>query len=240
MSNLIYKNYLFTIQEFMVLAAFAGIEEILLPGETQMETMGEGEMNMIVFQLYRKGILCWKGNGVFDLKPECRQLFVEIRACRKLLRIYSDRGKMVRLCFLSQDAVILEPSANDRNTVRLHQQTRSGFFRELCECRVLPEKDSRLPDSLFGEEEARGDCFRGLPELMQDGKIRYEEFERVFQENEWLSSCITIYDKTAGKDQGIIFLLDRGMFNVLAFLEEGVSLRADYYSMDGLKALIGS
>ena len=92
MSELVYKSYLFSTKEFMILCALTGIEEIDMFGESTRCEMDEEEVNQNVFQLYQKGILYCGEEDSWKVKPEIRSLFRDMRDAEKEMQIFK-RGR---------------------------------------------------------------------------------------------------------------------------------------------------
>ena len=69
MNKFIFSSYVFSCQEFMVLSALTGIRKMNILMEEKEEELNPKTVNLILFQLYQKGIMSWKDETSYTLKP---------------------------------------------------------------------------------------------------------------------------------------------------------------------------
>ena len=239
MSDLIYKNYLFTCREWMVLAAFAGMKQGRLLFESEPEPLGRKELNLTVFQLYQKGILHWKDGGICELEPEIRLLLRDMKNAEKELQIYSKRKNSPLLCFWGDGTVVMEMSENEKGMLAVHRLERNGFLAELCDREILfPEMEEETEELLREKREAVLQEFRGkCMQLMAGENIRYEALLSFLQGQEEVVSVITVSGGKNKCSQGILFLLDCGVCDGMIYLT-GNSFQTSRYSVDDVKTIL--
>ena len=108
MSDLIYKSYIISTREFIVLSLLTGIEKFHILTDGNLQPVSEEELNQIIFQLYQKDILRWKEEDSYDLNPDIKELFRNIKDSRKEIEIYWDGSSNPLICFWNASAVIME------------------------------------------------------------------------------------------------------------------------------------
>lgn len=238
MSDLLYKNYLFSNSEFMVLSAMVGMEKIHIISENTSKQMDKAELNQIIFQLYQKEILQWNNNA-YALKPEIGLLFREIKRAKKELQIYSEKSGSPLLCFWGNSAVITELSGNDREVIKVHGLQNRELFTELYDREILPDGNRQEIYDLFREENVgKGNILvSGYSKFLQNGSIDHEELQGLLQKYDELSAIITVYDRKSEKDQNIIFIMDYGICDAISYLKNGF-VCTDYYTVDNLYRLL--
>lgn len=232
MGELAYRSYFFSSQEFMVLSACSGMEGMHILFEEPPAKLSREELNVILFGLYQRGILYWKDESSYALKPEIRMMFEDMKSSKKELQIYFEKGGSPLLCFWNAHTVITELSENDKNTIKIHSLSEHDFFRELCDRGILPARDSQE----IGDFTGIGVWQKRL-QLVQDGSIRYEALQRLLHEEDGLPAYMTVYDRKSGRDQGVILILDCGISDGMAFVEDN-SVQTLWYSLDNLKKLL--
>lgn len=240
MSELLYKSYLFSTKEFMVLSALAGMEELKVFAEKESGNMGEEELNLTVFQLYQKGVLYWKDGG-WNINPEVYSLLRNVKESERELQIYSGIGRGPLLCYGQDPLVILELSEHDKDAVRLHPQTRDGFFVELRDRGILPERDSAELEDLEDNERSgvRGKLLERLGELTRDGQIDYGNLKKLLQERWDLIACLFLFDRKEKNVRSVIAIADGGISDWLLCIRNG-NVQAERYTMDGLRGVLKS
>lgn len=239
MNDLVYKNYLFSTQEFMVLSAFAGVGKLhLLLEGGQKEPDGQ-ELSRIIFRLYQRGILCWKDEDSYELKQEIRLLFRDMNAAGRELQVYSKRSTSPLLCFWNDYTVVMELSGNDRDTVKVHSLPRNEFLEELQDRGILPEDNSgELADIVREENDRLWETFlKNSCRFVERGHIRYAGLKRLLAEREELSAFITVCDRKTNQGQSVILLLNYGMLDYIVCVKDD-AVWADYYTQDNLKGFL--
>ncbi len=241
MSELVYKSYLFSTKEFMILCALTGIEEIDMFGESTRCEMDEEEVNQNVFQLYQKGILYCGEEDFWKVKPEIRSLFRDMRDAEKEMQIFSRKRGGPLLCFGEEPLIIVEVSQNDRDAVKMHRQTSDSFFMELCDRGILPERDSLEMEEAAEDEEsgAWGQLLESLSDLIRNGQPVYEKLEKILREREELLLSAVVGSRKLKSDWRAISVVDLGIADWLVYAGND-SVRTDYYTMDRLRAFLRS
>ena len=241
MNDLVYKNYLFSSREFMVLSACAGMERLHLLREGRTEQISEQELNRIIFRLYQREILCWRDENSYELKPEISQLFHDMNEAEKELQVYAKRSASPLLCFWNDHTVVMELSGNDRDTVKLHSLPQNEFLAELQDRGVLPADNSG--EIVDVAQEDNGELWKtfvkGCSRFMEQGHIRYEELKKYLSRKEELFSFITVCDRKTGRDQSVLLLLSYGMFDCIVCMKDGVT-QMDYYTLDNLRRFLAA
>lgn len=238
MSDLVYKNYLLTSKEFMVLSACVGMNKLHILLENKPEEITRKELNLIIFQLYQKGILYWKNEDFYDLKPEIRAMFRDMKHSKKELQVYSEKRGSPLLCFWNEYMVVTELCENEKDTIRIHSQQSNDFIRELCERGIFPERDSQEFGTVNKENSmVLENFYKDSSKFMREGEIQYESLQELLSESNELSAFITINDSRSGMDQSVILILDYGMFDCIALIEND-SIQIDYYTVENLKRLL--
>lgn len=241
MSELVYKSCLFSSEEFMILCALTGIEEINMFGESGRREMDEEEADRNVFQLYQKGILYYGEEGSWKVKPEIRSLFRDMRDAEKEMQIFSRKRGGSLLCFGEEHLIIVEVSQNDRDAVRMHRQTAESFFMELCDKGMLPERDSLEMEEAAEDEEsgAWGQLLASLSDLIRNGRPAYDKLEKILQEREELLLSVVVSNRKLKSDWKAISVVDLGISDWIVYAGND-SVRTDYYTMDRLRAFLRS
>lgn len=238
MSDLLYKNYLFSNSEFMVLSAMVGMEKIHIISEKTSKQIDKAELNQIIFQLYQKEILQWNNNA-YALKPEIGLLFREMKRAKKELQVYSEKSESPLLCFWGNSTVITELSGNDREVIKVHGLQNRELFTELHDREILPDGNRQEIYDLFREQNVgKGNILiTGYSKFLQNGSIDHKELRGLLQKYDELSAIITVYDRKSEKDQNIIFIMDYGICDAISYLKNG-SICTDYYTVDNLYRLL--
>ena len=173
MNDLVYRSYLFSCQEFMVLSACVGIESLHVLLEKKQGISDMDELNLTVFQLYQKGILCWKNENYYELKPEIRILFQNMKLACKELQIYTKKGSSPLLCFLGEYTVVTELSDNDKDAIKIHGLCREEFLTELCDRGIIPVRNSQSIPAADSDMNFCDDFLKKCPKFLQNGRIQY-------------------------------------------------------------------
>lgn len=226
------RNYLFTDREFMVLSAYEGLDRLHMLLEEPQRQMSRQELGLLLFGLYQKEFLCWKEENLYELKPEIRAIFQNIRQAKKELQIYYDRASAPLLCFWGDETVVMELSANDRNTLRVHCVSKIDFLEELEDRGILSGKAAERDEGFSGDE-----FLEHCPRLMEDGAVKRAELQKLFAKREELSACMIVIDRETGKEQGVILAVDCGILDGLIFVEDG-RRRLEWYTPDNLKEFL--
>lgn len=238
MSNIIYKNYVFSSQEFMVLSACVGIEKIPVLFAKDPRQPDEGELAQTIFELYQKGILVCEDDGSYSLQPDVRILFQDMKAAQKELHIYSKKTGGPLLCFWDENAVVTELSGSDKSAVKMHSLPSSELLEELKDRGILPERDSKELGQTMGED-AGALCaafLKDSPAPLQEGHMQYELLEELLEKKRDLFAFITIYDRTLEENQGAILILNCGLTDCIAFMGDGM-VHTCYYALEDLREL---
>lgn len=256
MNDFVLKNYVFTVREYMVLAALAGIRKTTLLMENSPVMPEDAELEYILFELYQKGFLSWKGDFC-ELSFEIRALFRNIKEADRELQIYSRRGKEILLCFLAEQAAVMEVGGNQKDAVRVHSLPLSEFMTELTGRGILPperaglsERELSFKGAGFSEEifeagfqdsaeaapaeEARHwirEYLSGWEKLEKDGQIRSGVLQDFLEEKEKISAALVLQGRSGEADAVLALVLDTGLYDWLVFLKEG-QLLADEYTAD--------
>lgn len=221
MDDFVYKSYLFSSQEFMVLSAYAGMESFHILSGDLARRISKKELELTFFQLYQKGILFWKNGKSYEMKPEIRELFQVMKASRKELQIYPKRSGGPLLCFWADDVVVMEQSENDKNTVKLHSSSKKMFFEELRDRGILPAGDS--PEI---EASDRPGLFHTKD--IKAGRINGEALLELLNEEDKLEAGIIIYDRRSQENIGIVLVLDNGIGDDVALIRDESSQISPY------------
>lgn len=238
MNDFVYKSYLFSSQEFMVLSACAGVDKIHLLFESRSEQLTQKELNLMVFRLYQRGILYWKDENSYELKPEIRVLLRDMKNAGKELRVYSQKSGSPLLCFWDDYVVVMELSGNDKDTIKIHSLPKNDFLTELCDRGILPLRNRQETGELMEAGDSGWKEFlRGTPDLMQKGQIMYAQLQELLMKKEELLAFVAVYDKKFGKAQGIILILNYGIYDYAVFISDD-DVRADYYTPENLKRFL--
>ncbi|MCD7884781.1 MAG: hypothetical protein LUI87_13920 [Lachnospiraceae bacterium] len=282
MSDLTYRSFLLSEQEFMVLSAFTGIEKVHMLIEKQPDLPDRKELSLTIFGLYQKGLLHWE-NGTCGPKSEIRDLFCNIRSSQKELLVFHREENAPLLCYWADSSVLTELSENDRDKIKLHGLSKNDFLSEMKERGILPEKSSRLAEydrvltrennktlSMQAEkalqvensmreykalrregpaispmedcmgsfsEEISAQFLCNCPELMKDGEIQYAHLRELFERENELETAITVHNRASGEDEGVILILDCGLYDGIVQVGDG-GVRAEYYSQESLQELL--
>lgn len=228
MDDFVYKSYLLSGQEFMVLSACAGMGSSPVLSESFAGQISKKELELTVFQLYQKEIIFWKDEKSYEMKPELWELFQTMKASRKELQIYPKRGSGPLLCFWADYVVIMELSGNDKNTIKLHGSSRKMFFEELRDREILPARSSGEMESLDGPSPF--DC--GSAGVIEGG-----QFRRLLNENDELEAGMLIYDRYSKKNAGNVLLLDNGIGDDMVLIRDE-SVQTVRYSPRQLEAFL--
>lgn len=239
MSELVYKSYLFSLREFIVLSACAGIKKLYIFDQDVPDDMSEEELNLTVFRLYRKGALCWKDGKSFRLDPQLRGMFQDMKDSQKTLQIYSGKGQSPQICFWGRSPAVVELSENDLDAVRFYSLPSEVFLKNLCDRGILPEEDSVEPEGFTEEEEdeAWGGLLRGMSGLIQDGQILTGELLEFLKERQELLSCIAVCEGNTETPRSLLFITDRGLADWLVCVDSD-GVKAELYSMENLKGFL--
>ena len=220
MNDLVYKNELFSSRELMVLAAYSGMEMLRILQAGSQKTLEPEEMNEAVFQLYRKGLLCWNGKNGYEIRPELRALLQDIKYAEKELEFWSRGQKNPLHCFWGENVVIMELSQNDEDRMKVHSSAKDTFFSELYDREILPEY-------MTGKQERvdAGSCKnvwiefqKRNPELMQEN--RAEQLKKLVGRVPELCAFINVYDRAADQEVSEILLLKNGLCGCIVVLQQ--------------------
>lgn len=234
MSDLIYRNYLFSSEEFMVLSASVGIERLPVLFEGTPKQPEKTELSQTVFQLYQKGILMWENDGSYALRQDVRALFQDMKAAKKELHIYSKRTGGPLLCFWDEYVVVTELSGNDSGSVRIHSLPADRFLDELRDRGILPEQDCvQLAETIDKDSEEQ--CIRFLkesPAMLEDGHMQYDLLEMLLEKNRDLFAFIALYDRVLGQNQGVALILNCGLADCITYVGDGQTYICYYTERD--------
>lgn len=238
MCNLVYKNFIFSVQEFMVLCAWTGIEQLHILQGSQQEKMGGEELNLVLFQLYQKEILYWN-NDTYELKQEVAQLFRDIRFASAELQIYTRTSRSPLLCFYGTYMIVMELSGNDTDAVKVHRLQEYDFFAELRNKGMLPLRDSQEMEGTAQREDCEAWCsiLGKRSNLMENGCILYDRLQELLRDAKDLWVAITIHDRKSGQDRGVVLIAEQDFSDCLICIADSV-VRADYYTLDSLSQLL--
>lgn len=220
MNDLVYKNELFSSRELMVLAAYSGMERLRILQAGSQKTLEPEEMNEAVFQLYRKGLLCWNGKNGYEIRPELRALLQNIKYAEKELEFWSRGQKNPLHCFWGEDVVIMELSQNDEDRMKVHRSAKDTFFSELYDRGILPEymtgKQERVD---AGECESVWIEFqKKYPGIMPEN--RAEQLKKLVGRVPELCAFINVYDRAADQEVSEILLLKNGLYGCIVVLQQ--------------------
>lgn len=221
MNDLIYKNVLLSSKEMRVLAAYCGIETLRIMSEYRQEKLDPQEVNETVFQLYQKGILCWKGENQYTLQGEIKALFRNMKYATKELEVRSKSQKSPLHCFLSKEIIVTEISQNDVDRIKIHRTEQKEFLEELKEREIVPSQAGRK------KSESKPEVWKELWEnfqkkylvVLQDGSRSKEQLEKLLDEEKELSAYMIVYDRMAKKEERIILFLSEESYGCMAVLE---------------------
>lgn len=238
MCNLVYKNFIFSVQEFMVLCAWTGIEQLHILQGSQQEKMEIGELNLVLFQLYQKEILYWN-NDTYELKQEVAQLFRDIGSAGAELQIYTRTNGSPLLCFSGTHMIVMELSENDTDAVKVHRLQEYKFFAELRNKGMLPLRDSQELEGTTQREDYEAWCsiLGKRPNLMANGCILYDRLQELIRDANDLWAAITFCDRKNGQDRGVVLIAEQEFSDCLIYIADDV-VRADYYTLDSLRQLL--
>lgn len=215
MSSLVYKNELFSVREFIVLAAYAGMDEIRMLSGTCQVPMKPEELNEVVFQLYQRGVLCWNGNDGYDLDPEIRSLLREIKYAEKDVEIHFEGGKGLLYCFINTEVTVMELSRNDVERIRLHRISKDAFLEELSDRGIIPPYDrgKAFKEQMEECEKLSEEFQQKNPELFTTGgdwnQKQSETLKKVLEKENMLSAYSLVYDHISGRQIMRILLLQK-------------------------------
>lgn len=215
MSSLIYKNELFSVREFIVLAAYAGMDEIRMLSDTCRVQLKPEELNEIVFQLYQRGVLCWNGSNGYELDLDIRFMLQEIKYAKRELEIHFERGKGLLYCFVNTAVTVMELSQNDVEKIRVHRVSKEAFLEELSDRGIIPT-DVSAKASVGKRKEWKkvsAEFLQKNPEIFRTGTIWHEKqremLKKVLAKENELGAYGIVYDRVSRREILTILLLQK-------------------------------
>lgn len=227
MSSLVYKNELLSVREFIVLAAYAGMDEIRMLSDTCQEQVRPEELNETVFRLYQRGTLRWNGDGGYELNPEIRSLLQEIKYAKREVEIRFEDGEGLLYCFINTTVTVMERSRNDVERLRLHQVSKDAFFEELSDRGIIPPRDcGSAPAEEITECESILTEFRQKnPELFREDMIlkqdQREALKKVLEKETELNAYSMIYDRISGRQIMTVLLWQKDLQEYIMTMDAG-------------------
>ncbi len=222
----------------MVLSAMAGMDSAYLPTGEKPELPDLKKLSLILFQLYQKGLLKWEDDNYIP-RAEIGSLFRNIRFAKKELQIYGRNENSPLLCFWNECPVLVEHSENDRDKIKVLGLQKGDLIIELSERGILPEENTKQMGAAFeaNEEDIWAGFLKTCPRLVQNGEIRYEVLENLFENQDMLTAAITVFERDNPENLYVILVLHCEMFDSLA-LTDGDTVRIKYYTSDILQELL--
>lgn len=160
MNELIYKRYVFDVEEIFLLAGQYKINNLFLPQQIDLEAMDEQKEIEIVNNLTRKGFLHYENDG-FCLNRELKDIFIGFEKANKRIILYSNNDNIK--CFYVTDKYIsvMEYVLYSINKVKIYELSVNDVYEFLLAeadlrhtqtekyvSKVEFETDFDLPDSL--------------------------------------------------------------------------------------------
>lgn len=208
MSDLVYRSYLFSRDEFLVLSAYIGMETLHILFENKAEPLDRKKINLVIFQLYQKEILRWEKENFYELKSEIKELFRKMKDSRWELQVYSEKKGSPLLCFLNQDVIVTELSENDKDRIRIYCLSKEAFLKELYDRGILPEQNFR--NSGFLEEEIPTNwsiLLENCRVWLEDGQDLHENLRKLLWEEEDLLAFATVFNREDGTYEEAVLVL---------------------------------
>ena len=231
MNKCIYSNYVFSCQEFMVLSALTGLDKLNILMDEKEVKLNQKAINLILFQLYQKGIIRWKAEELYELNPEIRSLFLEIKESERELQIYGKNQKSPLLCYLGKEIVITELSETDSNAIKIHEISHQNFIKELQDRGFVPQENgeagSAMEEDILQEGRAEFLC-KCLLDLGEDINSRKNQFRKIMEEEEQVLTVFNVYARKKEWEQNAVFLLDCGLKDYIMFRKNEMVQYQDY------------
>ena len=237
MNKFIFSSYVFSCQEFMVLSALTGIRKMNILMEEKEEELNPKTVNLILFQLYQKGIMSWKDETSYTLKPEIRSLFLDMKEAKKELEIYGKNRKSPMLCYMGEKLAVTELSENDREAIKIHSVSRTDFLEELRERGFVPKQRESVP--LEGEpspevlELVQRRCYG----FQKDGILQVKKMQEILEKEDWLTALFLSCERENEQQKRAVLILDCGLWDCVVYMENG-GFRAEYYSEENLRSIL--
>ncbi len=189
MKEQLFNHYLLTREEYMVLLAGRGEEQVTVFQTAPEGVLSEREIHETLFQLFRKNILEWKEDGSYEVKPELYELLCGIKEARTEMMLRFRNSPAAGLCYFGERIVIVEQSETIHHGVRLHGLQEEEFWQELEDRHFLPEEHLERRDMMTEKKDVEESVLpgsetdaaaAGVCNLWKHGKICTESLETWF------------------------------------------------------------
>lgn len=237
MNKFIFSSYVFSCQEFMVLSALNGIRKMDILMEEKEGELSPKTVNLILFQLYQKGIMSWKDEASYTLKPEIRSLFLDMREAKKEIQIYGKNRKSPLLCYMGENLAVTELSENDREAIKIHSVSRGDFLEELRERGLVPKQRSVAPADSELAPELLVLIQKRCADFRKGESLQVEKLQEVLEKEDWLSTLFLIGDSGEEQEKKAVLILDCGLWDCVVYMEKE-RFRAEYYSAESLRSIL--
>lgn len=235
MNDLLVCSYVFSCQEFLVLAALTGMKRVRLLAEEQIEEPDQKMVNLVLFQLYQKKLLTWKREETYAIQPEIRLVFGKMKAAEKEIHIYTRESRPL-LCFWGEDVVVAETSDHDRAAMKVHALSKQAFWEELQERRITPaqEQTGYGPEqtaSLLAEMQKR------CRTLLWGDFWQQKRFPELLQREDWVKTIFLLRRGEGEAASEAVFILDGGLWDFMVYAGKDKML-AELFSAEGLRSAL--
>lgn len=237
MNKFIFSSYVFSCQEFMVLSALTGIRKMNILMEEKEEELNPKTVNLILFQLYQKGIMSWKDETSYTLKPEIRSLFLDMKEAKKELEIYGKNRKSPMLCYMGEKLAVTELSENDREAIKIHSVSRTDFLEELRERGLVPKQRESVPLECEPSPEILELVQRRCYGFQKDGILQVKKMQEILEKEDWLTALFLSCERENEQQKRVVLILDCGLWDCVVYMENG-RFRAEYYSEENLRSIL--